>query len=243
MWFRDLQVTGLPWPCLLCPRQAKLISFRHNGNWKSEPGTSQWHLGALAFFSFIISAVPVQVQVTHLSFFPSSTMSEAVLAPVKLLSNAVNNLSIEDYRARKVALITGKELFHLSISRWQLVARRRTVIPLRLIISVHSPLIRAHLSVPPSHHLVGLHGIVSMLSWSDSHGSSSSHLVAFFLLSGVTGQDGSYLTEFLLAKGYEVHGIIRRSSSFNTGRIEHIYKDRHDQGKHNRSEQESRGWV
>lgn len=62
-----------------------------------------------------------------------------------------------------------------------------------------------------------------------------------FLLSGVTGQDGSYLTEFLLAKGYEVHGIIRRSSSFNTGRIEHIYKDRHDQGKHNRSDQESRG--
>lgn len=48
---------------------------------------------------------------------------------------------------------------------------------------------------------------------------------------GVTGQDGSYLTEFLLEKGYEVHGIIRRSSSFNTGRIEHIYKDRHDQGK------------
>ncbi|GAA5794926.1 hypothetical protein HPULCUR_000274 [Helicostylum pulchrum] len=46
---------------------------------------------------------------------------------------------------------------------------------------------------------------------------------------GVTGQDGSYLTEFLLEKGYEVHGIIRRSSSFNTGRIEHIYKDRHDQ--------------
>lgn len=52
---------------------------------------------------------------------------------------------------------------------------------------------------------------------------------------GVTGQDGSYLTEFLLAKGYEVHGIIRRSSSFNTGRIEHIYKDRHDQGKPGRS--------
>lgn len=51
-------------------------------------------------------------------------------------------------------------------------------------------------------------------------------------MSGVTGQDGSYLTEFLLAKGYEVHGIIRRSSSFNTGRIEHIYKDRHDQGNY-----------
>jgi len=48
------------------------------------------------------------------------------------------------------------------------------------------------------------------------------------LITGITGQDGSYLAEFLLAKGYEVHGIIRRSSSFNTGRIEHIYKDRHE---------------
>lgn len=43
------------------------------------------------------------------------------------------------------------------------------------------------------------------------------------LITGVTGQDGSYLSEFLLRKGYEVHGIIRRSSSFNTGRIEHLY--------------------
>ncbi|KAH8062744.1 GDP-mannose 4,6-dehydratase [Aureococcus anophagefferens] len=47
------------------------------------------------------------------------------------------------------------------------------------------------------------------------------------LVTGITGQDGSYLTEFLLEKGYIVHGIIRRSSSFNTGRIEHIYKDMH----------------
>ncbi len=47
------------------------------------------------------------------------------------------------------------------------------------------------------------------------------------LITGITGQDGSYLAEFLLAKGYEVHGIIRRSSSFNTGRIEHIYQDPH----------------
>ena len=47
------------------------------------------------------------------------------------------------------------------------------------------------------------------------------------LITGITGQDGSYLAEFLLAKGYVVHGIIRRSSSFNTGRIEHLYKDRH----------------
>jgi len=50
------------------------------------------------------------------------------------------------------------------------------------------------------------------------------------LITGITGQDASYLTEFLLAKGYEVHGIVRRSSSFNTGRIDHVYKDRHETG-------------
>jgi GDPmannose 4,6-dehydratase len=49
------------------------------------------------------------------------------------------------------------------------------------------------------------------------------------LITGITGQDGSYLAEFLLGKGYEVWGIIRRSSSFNTGRIDHIYQDPHDQ--------------
>ncbi len=47
------------------------------------------------------------------------------------------------------------------------------------------------------------------------------------LITGVTGQDGSYLAEFLLAKGYEVHGIKRRASQFNTDRIDHIYQDRH----------------
>ena len=47
------------------------------------------------------------------------------------------------------------------------------------------------------------------------------------LITGITGQDGSYLAEFLLAKGYEVHGIIRRASTFNTGRIDHIYEDPH----------------
>jgi GDPmannose 4,6-dehydratase len=46
-------------------------------------------------------------------------------------------------------------------------------------------------------------------------------------ITGVTGQDGSYLTELLLEKGYEVHGLIRRSSSFNTGRIDHVYQDPH----------------
>lgn len=48
------------------------------------------------------------------------------------------------------------------------------------------------------------------------------------LITGITGQDGSYLAEFLLAKGYVVHGIIRRSSSFNTDRIDHIYRDLHE---------------
>lgn len=53
-----------------------------------------------------------------------------------------------------------------------------------------------------------------------------SHNVA--LITGVTGQDGSYLAEFLLSKGYEVHGLIRRSSTFNTSRIDHIYQDPHE---------------
>ena len=48
------------------------------------------------------------------------------------------------------------------------------------------------------------------------------------LITGVTGQDGSYLAELLLKKGYEVHGVIRRSSTFNTARIEHLYKDPHE---------------
>jgi GDPmannose 4,6-dehydratase len=47
------------------------------------------------------------------------------------------------------------------------------------------------------------------------------------LITGITGQDGSYLAELLLAKGYEVHGIVRRASTFNTGRIEHLYQDPH----------------
>ena len=50
------------------------------------------------------------------------------------------------------------------------------------------------------------------------------------LITGITGQDGSYLAEFLLEKGYEVHGVIRRASSFNTERIDHLYRDRHDEG-------------
>jgi GDPmannose 4,6-dehydratase len=50
------------------------------------------------------------------------------------------------------------------------------------------------------------------------------------LVTGITGQDGSYLTEFLIDKGYEVHGIIRRASTFNTGRIDHLYQDPHISG-------------
>jgi len=48
------------------------------------------------------------------------------------------------------------------------------------------------------------------------------------LITGITGQDGSYLTELLLDKGYEVHGIVRRASSFNTDRLDHLYQDRHE---------------
>ena len=48
------------------------------------------------------------------------------------------------------------------------------------------------------------------------------------LITGITGQDGAYLAEFLLNKGYEVHGIKRRASSFNTDRVDHLYQDPHE---------------
>ena len=51
------------------------------------------------------------------------------------------------------------------------------------------------------------------------------------LITGITGQDGSYLAEFLLEKGYEVHGIKRRASSFNTERIDHIYEGPHTENR------------
>jgi len=51
------------------------------------------------------------------------------------------------------------------------------------------------------------------------------------LITGITGQDGSYLAELLLSKGYEVHGIIRRASTFNTRRIDHLYHDPHRNGE------------
>jgi GDPmannose 4,6-dehydratase len=50
------------------------------------------------------------------------------------------------------------------------------------------------------------------------------------LITGITGQDGAYLAEFLLKKGYEVHGVKRRASSFNTERIDHLYLDPHETG-------------
>ncbi len=49
-------------------------------------------------------------------------------------------------------------------------------------------------------------------------------------VTGITGQDGSYLAELLLSKGYEVHGLIRRASTFNTARIDHLYRDPHESG-------------
>src|SRR6266478_6413143 len=52
------------------------------------------------------------------------------------------------------------------------------------------------------------------------------------LITGITGQDGAYLAELLLAKDYEVHGIKRRASSFNTGRIDHLYEDPHHEHRH-----------
>ena len=63
------------------------------------------------------------------------------------------------------------------------------------------------------------------------HAPSNSSADRVALITGVTGQDGSYLAELLIEKGYQVHGIIRRSSSFNTARIEHLYHDSHDQSR------------
>ena len=51
------------------------------------------------------------------------------------------------------------------------------------------------------------------------------------LITGITGQDGSYLAEFLLEKGYQVHGIKRRASLFNTSRIDHLYEDHHKENR------------
>src|SRR5512139_4253845 len=60
-----------------------------------------------------------------------------------------------------------------------------------------------------------------------SHCCESRNMTKKALITGITGQDGAYLAEFLLGRGYEVHGIKRRSSSFNTDRIDHLYTDPH----------------
>src|SRR5512138_2207597 len=64
----------------------------------------------------------------------------------------------------------------------------------------------------------------------DVRGHRDGDFVKRAFITGITGQDGSYLAELLLEKGYEVHGLVRRSSSFNTGRIDHIYEDPHTAG-------------
>src|SRR3954466_6059891 len=61
-------------------------------------------------------------------------------------------------------------------------------------------------------------------------GSVRCHFMKKELITGITGQDGSYLAELLLDKGYEVHGVIRRASTFNTSRIDHLYRDPHVNG-------------
>lgn len=127
----------------------------------------------ISAFNFIYKTFTSLAPLFPLFLHLPTQMSENVIASVETLSKATN-MSPEEYRARKVALITGKKK--------------------------------------------GLHYFIKK---------KRAHTKCI----GVTGQDGSYLTEILLEKGYEVHGIIRRSSSFNTGRIEHIYRDRHETGE------------
>src|SRR6187455_3833492 len=70
------------------------------------------------------------------------------------------------------------------------------------------------------------------LAFSDAvNDSATINMAKKALITGITGQDGSYLAELLLSKGYEVHGIIRRASTFNTGRLDPIYQDPHASGK------------
>ncbi|KAL7411296.1 hypothetical protein BDY24DRAFT_396281 [Mrakia frigida] len=84
------------------------------------------------------------------------------------------------------------------------------------------------MSAPPANMVI-LDPTASMKAQYPSPAEYRKRKVA--LISGITGQDGSYLTELLLSKGYEVHGIIRRSSSFNTGRLHHLYSDLHNAPK------------
>src|SRR3989441_11850535 len=75
-------------------------------------------------------------------------------------------------------------------------------------------------AVSPSHQM-------SLMRYSRLDQPNRTNDLMKALITGITGQDGSYLAEFLLSKGYEVYGIIRRSSSFNTERIDQIYQDPH----------------
>lgn len=77
-------------------------------------------------------------------------------------------------------------------------------------------------------HPWGIIKLVNALDFKISDNGNNSNRPNVALITGVTGQDGAYLSELLLAKGYEVHGIKRRSSSFNTGRIDHLYHDPHE---------------
>ena len=78
---------------------------------------------------------------------------------------------------------------------------------------------RAGAGVGPLYAMLPRHDVFSV--------ASSRRVTRRALITGITGQDGSYLAELLLSKGYEVHGLIRRSSSFSTGRIDHLYRDPH----------------
>ncbi len=75
-----------------------------------------------------------------------------------------------------------------------------------------------------------LDDVIDPAGRADGQRSRENHLTRKALITGITGQDGAYLAEFLLGKGYEVHGIKRRASSFNTDRIDHLYRDPHESG-------------
>ncbi len=79
---------------------------------------------------------------------------------------------------------------------------------------------------------IGVWGEVHIPTRSTIETNTEAALPQSALITGITGQDGSYLSELLLSKGYTVHGLVRRSSSFNTARINHIYEDPHDAGRH-----------
>ncbi len=67
-------------------------------------------------------------------------------------------------------------------------------------------------------------------TWWRAYTDRSGNEVKRALITGITGQDGSYLAELLLSKGYEVHGLVRRASTFNRSRIDHLYVDPHEAG-------------